>query len=42
MIGAVVGAVRPARPAGHGSAWQLLLDQQAQIAKWVDKVSVIT
>jgi hypothetical protein len=24
VIGAVVAAVRPARPAGHGSAWQQL------------------
>src|SRR6185312_9483874 len=37
VLGEVVAAVRPARPAGHGSAWQLLLDQQAQITKWVEQ-----
>lgn len=31
----VVAAVRPARPAGHGSAWQLLAAQQEQITAWV-------
>jgi transposase len=37
VIGAVVSAVRPARPAGHGSAWQLLEAEQEQIAAWVGK-----
>src|SRR6266487_5605495 len=31
VVGAVVAAVRPARPAGHSSAWQLLLAEQEQI-----------
>src|SRR5215467_8604241 len=37
VVGAVVAAVRPARPAGRGSAWQLLEAEQAQIADWVGK-----
>jgi hypothetical protein len=37
VIGAVVAAVRPARPAGHGSAWQLLQAEQEQIGGWVDQ-----
>ncbi|WP_432832912.1 IS21 family transposase [Dactylosporangium sp. CA-092794] len=35
VIGAVVAAVRPARPEGHGEAWRLLQAQQQQIAEWV-------
>ena len=35
LIGAVVAAVRPARPNGHGQAWALLLAQEEQITKWV-------
>jgi transposase len=35
VIGSVVAAVRPARPAGHGSAWQLLRAEQEQITGWV-------
>ena len=37
VIGAVVAAVRPERPAGHGSAWQLLLGEQEQITAWVGR-----
>jgi hypothetical protein len=37
VIGQVVTAVRPARPAGHGSAWQLLVEQREQITGWVDQ-----
>jgi transposase len=37
VVGAVVAAVRPARPAGHGSAWQVLLAEQEQITEWVGK-----
>ena len=36
LIGAVVAAVRPARPNGHGQAWDLLLTRQEQITAWVD------
>jgi hypothetical protein len=35
VVGAVVAAVRPARPAGHGGAWQQLEAEQQQITKWV-------
>ena len=35
LIGAVVAAVRPARPNGHGAAWGLLLARQEQITAWV-------
>jgi transposase len=35
VIAAVVSAVRPVRPAGHGSAWQLLQQQREQITAWV-------
>jgi transposase len=35
VIGAVVSAVRPVRPEGHGTAWQLLVEQREQIQKWV-------
>lgn len=37
VIGQVVAAVRPDRPAGHGSAWQELAERQEQIAVWVGK-----
>jgi transposase len=37
VIGQVVAAVRPARPAGHGSAWQLLQAEREQITAWVGK-----
>jgi len=35
LVGAVVSAVRPARPDGHGAAWELLLARQEQIRAWV-------
>jgi len=35
LIGAVVGAVRPARPNGHGPAWETLLGREEQITAWV-------
>src|SRR5919197_338218 len=35
VVGAVVAAVRPARPEGHGEAWQLLQAQRQQITEWV-------
>ena len=31
LIGAVVAAVRPARPHGHGAAWEALVPQREQI-----------
>lgn len=35
LIGAVVEAVRPVRPNGHGAAWGLLLQREEQITGWV-------
>ena len=35
LIGAVVAAVRPARPNGHGASWELLLAHQEQVTAWV-------
>lgn len=35
LVGAVVEAVRPARPNGHGASWELLLGYEQQIAAWV-------
>jgi transposase len=35
VIAAVVSAVRPVRPAGHGSAWQQLQAEQEQVTAWV-------
>ena len=37
VIGEVVAAVRPDRPAGHGSAWQQLEEQREQITLWVEQ-----
>ncbi len=35
LLGAVVAMVRPARPNGHGAAWELLLAHEEQLTKWV-------
>ena len=35
LIGAVLAAVRPARPNGHGAAWDLLLGREEQVTAWV-------
>ena len=35
LIGVVVAAVRPARAAGHGPAWESLLAHEQQIRDWV-------
>lgn len=35
VVGAVVDAVRPARPNGHGASWELLLGHEEQIRAWV-------
>jgi hypothetical protein len=37
LIGQVVSAVRPARPAGRGAAWEALEGQRDQIVEWVGK-----
>jgi transposase len=35
LIGMVVAAVRPARPAGHGESWQLLEQRKEDITGWL-------
>jgi hypothetical protein len=35
LLGMVVAAVRPARPAGHGESWQLLEGRKEDIREWV-------
>jgi transposase len=35
LLGMVVAAVRPARPAGHGESWQLLEQRKDDVGKWV-------
>lgn len=35
LLGAVVAAVRPARPAGHGASWEMLAARKDDIAGWV-------
>jgi transposase len=35
LVGAVVEAVRPARPNGHGASWEVLLAHEEQIRAWV-------
>ena len=37
LIGAVVAAVRPDRPQGHGAAWEALCANHDQINDWVDE-----
>jgi transposase len=36
LIGSVVAAVRPDRPYGHGSAWEVLCANHDRISSWVD------
>lgn len=36
LIAAVVTTVRPARPAGHGAAWESLVPFEPQIRGWLD------
>jgi hypothetical protein len=35
LLGQVVAAVRPARPAGHGPSWEALVPVTAEITGWV-------
>jgi transposase len=35
LLGQVVAAVRPARPAGHGESWEVLAGRSAEITGWV-------
>jgi transposase len=36
LVGEVIAAVRPARPGGHGQAWEALAAREDQIRKWVE------
>ena len=36
LVGAVIAAVRPARPNGHGAAWDVLAARKSEITEWVD------
>jgi hypothetical protein len=38
----LLGAVRPARPDGHGDSWELLVPQQERIGKWVKAGLTVT
>jgi Mu transposase, C-terminal domain/Integrase core domain len=35
LLGQVVAAVRPARPAGHGASWEALVPVKAEVTGWV-------
>lgn len=35
LVGAVVAAVRPSRPNGHGAAWEALIGHEEQIRAWM-------
>src|SRR6266700_7438290 len=35
LLGQVVAAVRPARPAGHGASWEALVPVAAEVTGWV-------
>src|SRR5262249_56228972 len=35
LLGVVVAAVRPVRPAGHGAAWEALAGRKEQVTAWV-------
>ncbi len=35
LIGAVIDVVRPARPNGHGTAWEVLLGRRQDVTDWV-------
>jgi transposase len=42
LIGAVVGAVRPVRPDGHGPSWVVLEGHREQVRAWVkDGLSIV-
>jgi transposase len=42
LIGAVVSAVRPVRPGGHGAAWDALAARKDEITKWVsDDLTIV-
>jgi transposase len=37
VLGEIVGLVRPARPDGHGQAWETLLARREEITAWVQR-----
>ena len=37
LVGAVIAAARPARPAGHGRSWEQLSEREEQIRDWIAK-----
>lgn len=37
LLGGVIEAVRPARPAGHGAAWEACRAEHDRIKVWLDK-----
>jgi hypothetical protein len=37
LLGVVCGLVRPARPDGHGAAWEALVPHEDQIRTWVTR-----
>src|SRR5271165_5128477 len=42
LLGQVVAAVRPARPAGHGASWEALVPVTAEVTGWVkDGVTLV-
>jgi hypothetical protein len=41
LLGAVVAAVRPARRAGHGQAWEALLVEEARIRDWIERDQLV-
>ena len=42
LVGQVVAAVRPARPAGHGASWEALVPVAAEVTGWVkDGVTLV-
>lgn len=42
LVGEVIAAVRPARPDGHGAAWETLAARQQEITGWVkDDLSIV-
>jgi hypothetical protein len=42
LLGVVVGMVRPARPDGHGAAWEALVPHEELIRKWVKQDLTLT
>lgn len=41
LVGVVVAAVRPARRAGHGRAWEALLAEETRIRDWIERDKLV-